>query len=80
MARRRTNSPNNDEPSEADLEQFGGVTRTCPECKTEVYDEAELCWHCGHVFSATPRPTRGPWVVTAIVILLVIVLTLTQIL
>lgn len=49
-------------PSEADLEQFGDATRKCPECGREVYDEAELCPHCGHAFSGEPK---GPpvWVV-----------------
>lgn len=37
-------------PSDADIERFSDPTRVCPECKTEVYDEAELCWKCGHAF------------------------------
>ena len=40
-------------PSDDDVEAFSGVTRTCPECKTEVYDEAELCYNCGHAFGGT---------------------------
>lgn len=41
-------------PSEADLERFSDPTRLCPDCKTEVYDEAELCWNCGHAFRNAP--------------------------
>jgi len=42
-------------PSEADLEQFGGVTRPCPECKTDLYDDAAVCWKCGHALSSEPK-------------------------
>lgn len=69
-----------DDPTDADIERFGGVTRTCPECKTEVYDDAEVCWKCGHAFSRVAQPSsRTTWIVTGIIVLLVVVLTLTQI-
>lgn len=69
-----------DDPSDADIERFGGVTRTCPECSTEVYDDAEVCWKCGHAFSRTAQPSsRTTWIVTGIIVVLVVVLTLTQI-
>jgi uncharacterized protein (DUF983 family) len=55
-------------PSEEDLERFSGVTRMCPECREEVYDDAEVCYHCGHVFSATDDKPLPKWaVVTAAV-------------
>ncbi len=39
-------------PTEADVERFGGVTRRCPECGTELYDDTELCWSCGHALAS----------------------------
>ncbi len=51
-------------PSEEDMDRFSGVTRTCPECKTEVYDEAELCHNCGHAFGAATESQGLPtWAV-----------------
>jgi hypothetical protein len=61
-ARRRTTRPEDDDPREEDVEAFSGVTRTCPNCRSEVYDEAELCWNCGHVFSGEPKPMPR-WVI-----------------
>lgn len=40
-----------EDPSENDIEQFSGVTRVCSECKSEVYDDAEICHNCGHAFT-----------------------------
>jgi hypothetical protein len=40
-----------EEPSDADLEQFGSATRRCSQCSTEVYDDAEVCHSCGHAFN-----------------------------
>ena len=87
MARRRTNMPRNagpggrdDEPSEADLEQFGGVTRTCPECGTECYDDAEVCWKCGRVFmGGDQKPSRAAWWVIGVIALLILAMTVIQI-
>ena len=54
MARRPTPRPedeaNNEAPSQRDVERFSDVTRRCPECNTEVYDESEVCWSCGRAF------------------------------
>jgi hypothetical protein len=52
-----------EEPSAEDLERFSDVTRTCPECKNEVHDDAEICYHCGHVFGASSLARVPPWVV-----------------
>ena len=64
-----------DDPTPEDVDAFSGVTRTCPECNSEVYDQAELCWKCGHAFSGEPKALPSRWVV-AIVILVVIVLAI----
>ncbi|MFT3683392.1 MAG: zinc ribbon domain-containing protein [Phycisphaerales bacterium] len=54
-------------PSAADLEKFGGVTRTCPECGKEVFDDTSTCYHCGADLDA-PRHARLPktWVVVTV--------------
>ena len=52
-----------EEPSSEDLERFSDVTRTCPECKGEVHDDAEICYHCGHVFGESSLMTVPPWVI-----------------
>jgi len=66
MARRPINPNNQDEldegPSQADIEAFSGVTRPCPQCKAELYDDAQLCWKCGHALSSAPAGKPG-WVV-----------------
>jgi uncharacterized paraquat-inducible protein A len=40
-----------EDPSLDDIERFSNATRVCSECKTEVYDDAEVCHNCGHVFN-----------------------------
>lgn len=49
-------------PSEEDIRAFSGVTRDCPACKSQLYDDAEVCWKCGHALSgaATGKPA---WIV-----------------
>lgn len=61
--------PIDEDPSPEDLERFGGVTRQCPQCNTELYDEAELCWKCGHALSnQTAVPPKWVWI-TALILL-----------
>jgi hypothetical protein len=56
-------------PSEEDLERFGSATQTCPECGTELYDDVELCWKCGHALTGHGNggPAWAVWVGVAIV-------------
>jgi hypothetical protein len=58
-------------PSRDDLERFGDVTRVCPECRKEVFDDAAVCYHCGHAFERTaPGSTRTPrWIVVTIIVI-----------
>jgi hypothetical protein len=42
-------------PSREDLERFSDVTRTCPSCKKEIFDDAELCYHCGSAVEGTAQ-------------------------
>lgn len=73
--RRRVPRPadeDENDPRAEDLEQFSGVTRTCPECRSEVYDEAEICWKCGHAFSGEPKPLPRWAVVVMVIVVLVL--------
>lgn len=60
-------------PSEADLEKFGGVTRPCPECATDLYDDAAVCWKCGHALSGEAKGMPIWVVVTAAALVLAFV-------
>ena len=73
-ARKRAQRDEFDEfPSEEDIERFNNVTRTCPECGKEVFDDAALCYHCGHAFERTTAgSTKGKtWVIVTIVVIAV---------
>lgn len=59
-------------PSESDLEQFGGVTRPCPKCQTELYDEVEICWKCGHHLGGE-REAPPVWIIVTVVTLLFVI-------
>lgn len=68
----RTREELDELPSEEDIERFGDQTRTCPECKKEVFDDAAVCYHCGHAFERTTAgSTPSPkWVVATVVIII----------
>jgi hypothetical protein len=44
-------------PSREDMERFGDEFVTCPECKSLVYDQAEVCQACGR---ALHGEAKGP--------------------
>ena len=70
--RRRAEDDELDElPSAADIERFSNVTRTCPECKKEVFDDAAVCYHCGYAFERTTAGSSKskPWVIVVVVLL-----------
>ena len=73
--RARPTSPDETDegPSDEDIAAFSGVTRACPECKTELYDDTELCWNCGHALSSAPA-RKPAWVILLAVLVLVIFL------
>jgi hypothetical protein len=71
--RRRAGDDEDDGPSAEDIERFGDVTRTCPECGKDVFDESAVCYHCGHAFMGTAAgsPTRNKlWIVVTVVLLI----------
>ncbi len=43
-----------DGPSPEDIERFGDVTRTCPSCGKEVFDDVSVCYHCGAAVEEKP--------------------------
>ena len=71
-------TPLDESPQDGDLERFGGETRPCPECGTEVYDEAPFCHKCGRALESqgdeTPLPTWAK--ITAGAVLVAILLSL----
>jgi len=57
-------------PDESDIKRFSDVTRTCPACRADVYDDAELCWQCGHAFTASKSaPSKFTIVIVGVLIL-----------
>ncbi len=61
-------------PSEADMERFGGVTRPCPSCKADLYDDAEVCWKCGHALSGEASgPPKWVAVVAGVVVAAIVI-------
>lgn len=68
---RRDHSVVDGGPSEEDLERFGGVTRRCQACGKDVYDDAAVCYHCGHAMDGADRDRRSPtWIVVTVLALL----------
>ena len=66
--------PDCEGPSEEDLERFGGDTRPCPRCGSEIYDEAPFCHRCGVGLEDAPRKGSKALVVGVMVTLMVVLL------
>jgi hypothetical protein len=59
-------------PSDEDIERFGGVTQTCPECGTELYDDVGVCWNCGTPVGIGRRKAgTGSWVAVVVALILI---------
>jgi uncharacterized protein (DUF983 family) len=69
-----------DGPLDEDIERFSGATRPCPKCATELHDDVDLCWKCGHALGADGDEKSVPiWIiVTAGLVLLAIGVIVTQ--
>lgn len=66
-----------EDPSEDDIARLDSPVRTCPECRKEVFDDAEVCYHCGHAFSREPRGPSGVQIaVVAVLVLSFLIFTL----
>jgi len=51
-------------------------TVPCPYCRKPVYEQAELCPHCGSFISSEDAPRRHPWWIWAGVAVCLIVVVL----
>lgn len=77
-----------EDPSDDDVDRFGGDTGWCPDCGREVWDEAWQCPHCGAVVEGRilrdPPDAVGSRIsaksVVVLVVLIIVILLLTQIL
>jgi hypothetical protein len=65
-----------DLPLPEDVERFGDVTMTCPQCGATLYDDVALCYNCGRaVGPGTERKGAPLWaVLVAVAVVLGIVL------
>ena len=62
-------------PDEAD-DSDSVDTIPCPYCGREVYEQADLCPHCGNFFlSENSRPSRPWWIWVAVILGLLAVVT-----
>lgn len=70
--RRAQSDDDGDEgPSAEDIERFGDVTQKCPSCGREVFDDTDICYHCGHAISKAAGAVRSPmWAIITVGILL----------
>ncbi len=55
-------------PSGSDLDRFGDEMTPCRSCGGMMYDQAEICPHCGS-FTEEPERAISGWVVFGIVVL-----------
>ena len=58
-------------PSAEDIAAFSDVTRPCPKCKADLYDDVVVCWKCGYTLGSS-GDTKGPplWAVVVSIVLL----------
>ena len=61
-------------PQQADIERFSHVTKSCPACKKDVFDDTAICYHCGHAFERTTAGSgKTPlWVIATIGVLVLV--------
>ncbi len=59
-------------PSAEDIERFGSATVACPKCEAEVYDDAAMCWKCGHALSTPDKPLPG-WIILVAMLMIILI-------
>jgi hypothetical protein len=72
--RRDEDEIDDDGPSRSDIERFNNVTTRCPECRKEVYDDVEICYHCGHAMSRAPKGAPLWLIITVVAVLLAMII------
>lgn len=60
-------------PSAADLDRFGDEMVTCPECGSDIYDQAEICPNCGRLLSG-PEKKLPLWTIAVAVLTIAMLL------
>ena len=53
----------------------GEDTIPCPYCAVEIYEDAEVCPHCGSYIMEENRPSCPAWVLWTALILLALILS-----
>jgi predicted nucleic acid-binding Zn ribbon protein len=63
-------------PDVADTDAEDSIDATpCPYCRKPIYEQAQLCPHCGNYISTEHAPGRKPlWIVIGVIITLAIIL------
>jgi len=56
-------------PSAEDLDRFGDEFKTCPACKKRIYDQVEICPHCGQAQTDQPHGA-GLWIIAAAILVI----------
>jgi len=75
MARAPRRGEDEDGPLDEDLDRFSGATQACPKCGTELHDDVELCWKCGHALGAEVDQKGLPkWVLVTVGVVLLAML------
>lgn len=60
-------------PSAVDLDRFGAELDTCPNCKSTIYDQSEMCPQCGWYLGEEPKSV-SLWVVLGVCGLIIMLL------
>lgn len=60
-------------PSAEDLHQFGSELDECPNCKSTIYDQSEMCPECGWYLGEVEK-TVSLWVILGVVGLIAVLL------
>jgi RNA polymerase subunit RPABC4/transcription elongation factor Spt4 len=60
-------------PSASDLDKFGSELDSCPNCRSTIYDQSEMCPECGWYLGETEKSV-SLWVFVGVVGLIVILL------
>lgn len=60
-------------PSAEDLDRFGDELIPCPSCGRSLYDQAEVCPHCGELIERPPA--RMPaWAIAVVGVMIGLIL------
>lgn len=76
--------PDYEGPSEDDIQRFGADFVTCPNCSSDVYDQAAVCptcgMHLGDTASITDKKRMSPALIAVIAVLVMAAFALVYVL